>query len=44
MSDELSPFPLIAIGDLETMDMDVFAMKQGFQRPRLKSFAGAKAV
>jgi FdhE protein len=38
-TDELLPFPLVAIGDLETMDLDVLAMQQGFQRPPLKAFA-----
>ncbi|MGE3513496.1 MAG: formate dehydrogenase accessory protein FdhE [Vicinamibacterales bacterium] len=42
--DELSPFPLLAIGDMETMDLDVMVMKQGFQRPALKAFSTAKAV
>ena len=35
----LSPFPLLAIADLETMDLDVAAMEQGFSRPTLKDFA-----
>jgi hypothetical protein len=38
-TDELLPFPLVAIGDLETRDLDVLAMQQGFQRPPLKAFA-----
>lgn len=42
--DELSPFPLGAISDLETMDLDVRTMKQGFQRPALKAFAPSKPV
>lgn len=42
--DELSPFPLVAIGDLETMDLDVRAMEQGFHRPPLRAFSTAKAV
>lgn len=42
--DELSPFPLVAIGDLETMDLDVRAMEQGFHRPPLRAFSSAKAV
>jgi FdhE protein len=42
--DVLSPFPLVAIGDLETMDLDVKAMEQGFHRPPLRSFSSAKAV
>jgi FdhE protein len=35
---ELSPFPLLAIADLETMDLDVAAMEQGYGRPPLKAF------
>jgi len=35
---ELSPFPLIAIADLETMDLDVAAMERGYRRPPAKSF------
>lgn len=42
--DDLSPFPLGAIADLETMDLDVMTMKQGFQRPALKAFSTAKVV
>ena len=34
----LSPFPLLAIADLETMDLDVAAMERGFSRPALKDF------
>ena len=34
----LSPFPLLAIADLETMDLDVAAMDRGYARPPLKSF------
>lgn len=42
--DELSPFPLIAISDLETMDLDMLTMKQGFQRPAMKVFAASKPI
>jgi FdhE protein len=35
----LSPFPLLSIGDLETMDLDMAAMEHGYQRPQLKEFA-----
>lgn len=42
--DELSPFPLIAISDLETMDLDVRTMKEGFQRPAMKVFAASKPI
>jgi FdhE protein len=34
----LSPFPLLSISDLETMDLDVAAMEHGFARPPLKEF------
>jgi FdhE protein len=37
-SAELLPFPLIAIADLETMEIDVAAMERGFSRPALKDF------
>jgi len=37
----LSQFPLLSIGDLETMDLDMAAMEHGYQRPPLKGF-GAK--
>jgi FdhE protein len=36
---ELSPFPLLAIADLETMDLDMAAMEHGYQRPALKEMA-----
>ena len=35
----LSQFPLLSIGDLETMDLDMAAMEHGYQRPPLKGFA-----
>src|SRR5262249_41806495 len=35
---ELSPFPLLAISDLETMDLDVAAMEHNYGRPALKDF------
>jgi FdhE protein len=41
---EPSPFPLLAIADLETMDLDVLAMQQGYQRPPLKNFAPARTT
>lgn len=34
----LSAFPLLSIGDLETMDLDMAAMEHGYQRPALKEF------
>jgi FdhE protein len=41
---EPSPFPLLAIADLETMDLDVLAMQQGYQRPALKNFSAVKTA
>lgn len=38
-AEEPLPFPLIAIADLETMDLDVMAMEQGYARPILKHFS-----
>jgi FdhE protein len=38
----LSPFPLLAIADLETMDLDVAAMEHNYQRPVLKDFAARR--
>src|SRR5258708_6477717 len=34
----LSPYPLLSISDIETTDLDVAAMKHGYQRPPLKDF------
>lgn len=34
--DSLSPFPLVAISDLETTDLDVAAMEHGYARPPMK--------
>jgi FdhE protein len=39
----LSPFPLLAIGDLETMDLDLAAMQRGFGRPQMRDFTGRKS-
>jgi len=36
--EELSPFPLLAISDIETTDLDVAAMEHGYARPQLKDF------
>jgi FdhE protein len=36
---EMSPFPLLSIGDLETMDLDMAAMDHGYARPAMKEFA-----
>lgn len=35
----LTPFPLLAIADLETMELDMVAMERGYSRPHLKEFA-----
>jgi FdhE protein len=35
----LSPFPLLAIADLETLDLDMTAMERGYRRPALKDFS-----
>ena len=40
---EFSPFPLLAIADLETMDLDMAAMEHGFTRPPLKDFKTRQA-
>jgi FdhE protein len=34
----LSPFPLVAIADMETMDLDLAAMEHGYGRPPLREF------
>jgi FdhE protein len=39
---EISPFPLVAIADMETMDLDVAAMEHHYGRPPLKEFSRAK--
>lgn len=36
--DRPAPFPLLAIGDLETMDIDMTAMQSGYHRPPLRTF------
>jgi FdhE protein len=36
---EVSPFPLLSIGDLETMDLDMAAMDHGYVKPAMKEFA-----
>ena len=36
--DRLSPFPFVSISDLDTMDLDVAAMQEGYGRPSLKEF------
>jgi len=40
---ELSPFPLVAIADMETMDLDVAAMDHHYGRPPLKEFKTRRA-
>jgi FdhE protein len=37
-ADRLTPFPLLAIADLDSMDLDLAAMNAGFARPALKQF------
>jgi FdhE protein len=39
---DLSPFPLVAITDLETMDLDLAAMQAGYSRPAAKEFGAAR--
>jgi FdhE protein len=42
---EISPFPLVAITDMETMDLDVAAMEHQYGRPPMREFktgAGAR--
>jgi FdhE protein len=36
-----APFPLLAIADLETMDVDMAAMQSGYHRPPLRIFSAA---
>jgi hypothetical protein len=38
-AEELLPFPLVAIADLETMELDMMAWERGASRPSLKEFA-----
>ncbi|MEO8255942.1 MAG: formate dehydrogenase accessory protein FdhE [Acidobacteriota bacterium] len=38
----LSPFPLLAIGDLETMDLDMAAMEHGYAKPAMREFNRSK--
>jgi FdhE protein len=35
----ISPFPLVAISDMESMDLDLAAMEHGYIRPPLKEFS-----
>lgn len=41
--EELSPFPLLSIADLETMDLDLAAMEHGYARPPLKDLKATAA-
>jgi FdhE protein len=38
-TEELLPFPLVAIADMETLELDVMALERGASRPPLKEFA-----
>jgi FdhE protein len=40
-ADEPSPYPLIAVADMETMDLDVAAAEHHFGRPPLRDLGGA---
>jgi FdhE protein len=35
----ISPFPLVAITDMESMDLDLAAMEHGYSRPPLREFS-----
>ena len=37
-TEEMLPFPLIAIADMETMELDMMAFERGASRPSLKEF------
>jgi FdhE protein len=37
-AERMMPFPLLALTDLESMDMDMIAMQQGFARPPIRPF------
>ena len=41
-TEALLPFPLLAIADLETMDLDMTAMERGSSRPALKEFTARR--
>jgi FdhE protein len=38
-TDASLPFPLVAIADLDSMDLDLIAVRAGFARPALRNFA-----
>lgn len=40
--EQLSPFPLLSISDIETTDLDVAAMEHGYARPQLKDFSARR--
>ena len=40
---EVTPFPFVAIADMETMDLDVAAMEHHYGRPPMKDFTGGRA-
>jgi len=37
-TEEMLPFPLVAIADMETMELDLMALERGASRPSLKEF------
>jgi hypothetical protein len=41
---EVSPFPLVAVADMETMDLDVAAMDHHFGRPPLREFKSGSGL
>ena len=41
-SDVSVPFPLLALSDLDSMDLDMVAMQAGFARPALKNFVARR--
>lgn len=41
-TEELLPFPLVAIADMETMELDMMALERGASRPSLKEFASRR--
>ena len=40
--DQSLPFPLLALADLDSMDLDMAAMQQGYARPAIKQFRGGR--
>ena len=41
---EISPFPLVAIADMETMDLDIAAMGHHYGRPPLREFGSGSRL